>query len=572
MHRKDPSTEPFSACDRSGPTALGSIVGLARAASLVLAAVAALGCGRDAASRDAGVAPRPARCGASDQAPLREADGSTACVRVGARFEARAASWPDEGDAGATATAVRYVRAGADASRADGTRERPFADPVAALASLPAGEGAVVIAAGRYVIPSAMEPRASVLILGAGPSSDGGTVLSAGAATALRASGATARVTLRGVLIEGASASGDGGVAAASLVAEDGASLRAEDVSIVEPGVGVLVSGARFSAAGITVLRAAEHGVLATGGSACDLRDALIRDGRGRGVEARESHLQLHRALIHENADVGVALRGRVAPDPMGGAARCTLDGPSIERGPADCLSLASITCNGVAAVFAQGFVRVVGSRLSLSGTRAVPLMPGGDGLVVRGGASFELDPDVTAMRGGSELVGNARGGVIVQEEGSTLSMRGALVGGNGGPGLFVARFATVTRVEASEFAFNTGVGVAVATSTELRELSGSTIRDTRMGAIFGGDAAIGDGLSASNAALGSVFNNELSGNPRYAGVFVGASGALRDNRGTDNGFTLYPYASPRLSIDATNRVSGRAGTGVPVTAPEPAP
>lgn len=519
--------------------------------------------------RDAGLIPRPTRCGADDQAPLRGADGSPTCTHVGAQFEAQSFEWPDEGDAGVIASAIRYVRAGADAASADGTRAHPFAGPAAALASLPSGEGAVVIAAGGYVITAPLVARAPVLFVGAGPSSEGGTVFEAGAATVVRASGSAARVTLRGLLIRGTSVSSDGGAASASIVAEVGAALRVENVAILQPGVGVLAAeNSRFSAERLTIRQATEHGVLATGGSVCDLRDVLIRDGAGRGIEARESYLQLHRALIHENADIGVAIRGNTALDPLAGASRCTPDGPSSERGASSCLSYASITCNGVAAVFAQGLVRVTGSRLALSGTRVVASMPGGDGLVVKGGAIFDLDPDATAMGAGSELVGNARAGALVQEEGSTLSMRAALVGGNEGPGLFIGLFATVSRVVSSEFAFNTGIGVAVGGNTSLLELRDSVIRDTRMGALPGIAESIGDGLSVGAAALGMVVNNEFSGNPRYAGVFAGATGTITHNFGTGNRFSLYAWPGSGVVISATNHVSGSAGEGRPAVTP----
>jgi len=525
---------------------------------------------RDAPIPDAGPMPQPARCGADDQAPLREADGTTTCVAVGARFEASSGEWPGEGDGGAPLGTTLYVRAGADAAVADGTRARPFADLAPALAALPDGGGTVVVARGGYVVATTLAVRGTVTIVGAGPSAEGGTSIEAGVAPALRAAGTGSDLTVRGLVFR-QRAAGDSGAAGPTLRVEAGAALRVVNVAVLQPTVGVLATGgARLVAERLTVRQAAEHGVLVADGSSCTLRDVLIRDGAGRGVEARESHLQIHRALIHENDGIGVALRGNTAPSATGGAARCTPDGPSVEPGPLSCLSLASITCNGIAAVFAQGQVRAAGSRLALSGTRSTAAAPGGDGLVVKAGAAFDLDPDAAAMGGGSEVVGNARIGVLVQESGSTLSMRGALVGGNTGVGLFVGNLATVTRVVASEFAFNTGVGVAVASSAQLMELRGSVIRDTRMGTLPGGTAMIGDGLSAGSAALGVVADNDFSRNPRFAGVFTATSGTLSRNRGRGNQFTLYAYDAPGLTIDGTNDVDGLTGGGRPsvVTAP----
>jgi hypothetical protein len=523
----------------------------------------------DVSPEDAGPVPRPSRCGADDQAPLRDADGAITCVAVGARFEARGGEWPEEGDGGAPSGATLYVRAGADPAVADGTRARPFAEVAVALGALPGSGGVVVVARGRYVVAATLAARGVVTILGAGPSAEGGTLLEATAAPVLRATGASSDLTVRDVVLRHGATTG--GAPGPSILVEAGAALRAANVSILRPTVGVQVAGgARFSAEGLSVREAIEHGVLVMEGSACNLRDVLIRDGRGRGVEARESHLQVHRALIHENAGIGVALRGNSAPGPSGGAARCTPDGPSVEPGPLSCLSHASITCNGIAAVFAQGQVRAAGSRLVLSGTRSVAATPGGDGLVVRGGAAFDLDPDVATMGRGSEVVGNARVGILVQDPNSTLSMRGALVGSNAGAGLFIGSLATVSRVLASEFAFNTGVGVAVATSTELMEFRGSTIRDTRMGVLPGGAVMVGDGLSAGGGALGVVADNEFSRNPRFAGVFAATSGTLSRNRGNGNRFTLYAYDSPGLAIDATNRVDGLAGAGRPSVTTDP--
>lgn len=541
---------------------------------LVLLALVASGCDQGAGAalaidasatvRDAGLVPAPSRCGARDQAPLRDSDGRMTCVQVGAHFKAPMGEWPDAGDAGVPSTSVRYVRAGAEEMGADGSREHPFADPAVALASLPAEGGTVVIARGHYEVPSPLAPRGSVAMVGAGPSSDEGTAFEAGAATVVRVSGTTTRLTLRGLTLRH-TAGGDAGVPVPSIAVEGGATLLAENVEVVRPGIGLQASGgARVTARGLSVLEAEGHGVLAIEGSRCDLRDVLVREGRGRGIEMRESLLQLHRALVHENAGIGVALRGTTAPDPAGGAARCTLDGPSEESGVLTCLSYASITCNGIAGVIVQGQVRATGLRLVLSGTNAVGSPPVGDGLIVQGGASFDLDPDVSAMGAGSELVGNGRVGVVVQNSGSRLSMRGAVVSGNASVGLFVADLAVVTSVIASEFAFNTAVGVAVATSTELMELRDSTIRDTRMGRLPAGSEMIGDGLSAGNASLRVVSNNELSGHPRYAGLFGDTAGTLRSNRGSHNTFTLYSYGSPDLHIEESNHVDGARGTGMP--------
>lgn len=80
----------------------------------------------------------------------------------------------------------------------------------------------------------------------------------------------------------------------------------------------------------------------------------------------------------------------------------------------------------------------------------------------------------------------------------------------------------------------------------------------------------VGDGISAGNAAVGMVVGNTLSGNPRFAGIFSGARGTLSQNDGMDNGFRLYAYDSPGLTIDSTNRVQGRAeGAGRPAVTTE---
>lgn len=525
----------------------------------------------DASSRDAGPIPRPARCGASDQAPLRDTDGRTTCTAVGARFVARAGEWPATDDAGTLPMPVRYVRAGADVSVADGTRERPFATLPAALQSLSAGGGTVMVARGRHVITAPLEVRGSVVIAGVGPSATEGTVFEGGGATVFVATGATTRLTLRGLFLEHSAAPSDASAPVASVRVEGGAAVRAENVAIVQAGIGVRVLGrSTFFAEGLTVLRAVGQGVLVTEGSRCDLRDVLIRDGLGRGVEVRESHLQLHRAFVHENADIGVALASGAHPDPTGGAARCSVEGPSSEPGPLNCLSLASITCNGIAAVFTQGQVSSQGLRLVLSGTRRVGSLPGGDGLTVLGGASFDLDPGVNVRGAGSEIVGNARVGVLVQNAGSSFSMHGALVGANEATGLFIANLATVSQVAASEFSHNVGVGVAVATSTELMDFRGNLVHDTQTGVVPGGTTMVGDGISAGNAAVGMVVGNTLSGNPRFAGIFSGARGTLSQNDGMDNGFRLYAYDSPGLTIDSTNRVQGRAeGAGRPAVTTE---
>ena len=543
-----------------------------------LAGLLALGCSQSATmspvTRDAGVMPAVTRCGADNQAPLRDSDGRPSCTQVGSVATPVAGDWPDPPDGGVLPPPVFHVRSDASPAGADGSRAHPFATLAAVVGTLPEAGGTVVIARGSYLVEAPLGVRGDVVVVGAGAAAEGGTELTTPASTIFSASGATARLTLRNVALR-STTPGNAAAPAAAITAQSGAGVRLENVGIEQSAIGVrLLTGARLSAERLTIRRALVTGLLATDRSRCDLRDIVIRDGAGRGIDARDSHVSLHRALIHENDGGGVLLSGSTTGDAMGGAALCTVGGPSTEAGPLDCLSDAAITCNGIAGLFVQatatGAMRVVGQRLVLSGTRLIPGTPGGDGLVVQGGAACQLDPDVATLGSGSEVVGNARMGILVQNGGSTLAMRGAMVGANAGAGLFIGNLAVVSSVTASEFAYNGGVGVAVASSTELMELRDSTIHDTRMGVLPGGTAMIGDGLSAGNATLGLVVNNELSGNPRFPGVFAATTGVVRENRGSDNGFQLYAYDSPGLVIDATNRVEGRAaGSGRPAVTTE---
>lgn len=510
---------------------------------MYLCVIAAVGCDEGSTAApvpDGGVAPRPRICAASDQAPLRVGDGGFACTMVGAVQQPGNELWPTV-PAGAVA---RFVRPDADEG-GDGSRERPWRRLGEALRGTPVGV-TVVLSRGTHPLSETLTLPGDATVVGVGSDPMRGSVIDAPPGVQLFAVPGAA--TLRALAITHAgTATGD--VATVSVAASG--ALRLEDVALRRPAIGVLCAG-RLDAAGLTVLEAGRVGVGLVAGARANLRNVLIRDGQGVGIQADGAHLHLGDALVHENARGGVYLNGTTSGDPMGGAASCTVDGPGTTPGPLDCIDHASITCNGIAGLAVSGAggagaaQRAVEVRsVALSGTSAPAGMPGGDGLVVQDGVSVSLDPGTGAMGGGSEVVGNARLGVLVQGVGAVLRMRGATVASNAGPGVFVTAAATVQEIRWSEVAFNRGLGVGVATSSSIMSLTDSVVRDTSVGSLPGMSASVvmvGDGVSAAGAVVGTVARNELSRNERFAAAFSNSSGVVEDNRGSDNRYAIGAY------------------------------
>jgi hypothetical protein len=509
-------------------------------------------------------------CEACDAASARVPDGrgGTACVSVGASLDPT----PDDPRAllPSLPLPLRYVAVDAPAD-GDGTRARPFPSIARALAV--AAEGTLVLLAGRHALVSSVVARAPLAIVGAGVSLTT-VVATTGAAFAATSSGAT--LTLARLTVTGGSA---------AVEASEGARVVLRDVVSREAAVAVAARGVGtvIVARGLTAERSSADGVVVEDGAALTLVASVVRQSAGYGVRSRAGmgeggRVRLTRVLIDGARGYGVGLAGAVT---SGAANTCATDDPEAIAGARDCLREVSV--RGVVGVG----VGVAGRRdLSLwrahvCGTSAGVGVGTGDGIYVAVGARVGIDDEsaaegAAALGRGSWVVANARSGILVERTRpevtdaaeTVLTLRGAEVAYNGGPGVVLQRGAAARAINHARIDDNGGLGLGLTPGTRVDEILCDQFLGTRPAMLLTpeGPYLVADGLSMSGASAGRVDANEMSRNGRFGAVFGDADAVLTSNRGADNLYGVGNYAPGRVRIDVPSAITGRMVA--PVTRP----
>lgn len=535
---------------------------------LSLTLIASLRC-----SEDAGVAvprniPVPS-CPSREEAPLPDGRGGVTCLPVGADTVPATRATPALDGA---PTPILHVLPGA--AGGDGSEARPFGSLPEALSRLTAG-GTLALHRGEFRVDAALTIPSGVTVVGVGPTAGTALVVTRGHAGLVIA----ANVTVRDLALRY-----EDGVARAEDAAMDvptGTSLSLRNVLVEGAYEGLRVSGS-VTAERLSVRRAARNGVALVGAASGRFRGLLVRDGDHQGVfvgpqdgtAGPAGHVQITDAAVLDNALRGVVLLGAAARG--GGAAECTLDGPSSSSGDLDCLTRVSIERNGAQALGVQGARAVQLRRVSLSGTRAVGTEPDADGLVVSDGARVTLDDPESAMMStpaaprpglGSIIVGNARVGVLADGAGADLSLSGARVQSNRNAGVLVTGGANARTIGYCRVDDNRAVGVGVTSTGTVVSIQCNGITGTLAAPLTGSRPSLGDGLSITRGGAGVVIaDNEMTGNDRFGAVLSAASGTFRHNRGSDNLYAIGVYDSPMLTVIDNDTLTGRAPA--PATAP----
>jgi hypothetical protein len=236
--------------------------------------------------------------------------------------------------------------------------------------------------------------------------------------------------------------------------------------------------------------------------------------------------------------------------------------------------------------VLAQPGPIVRGARLVLAGTGVPAGAVGGDGLYVAATASVSLDEDIASDRRrgrGSEFVGNARTGVLVDgervsadpslvvpsslEAPGRLVVAGALLASNVGPGMFAQGRAEVPRFAFSEVSDNGALGLGVTTGARVASIQCNRFVYTRAGTLRFTDPALrplaaADGASFADDGRGAVelVDTELSENARFGLVSAGVVLRLRGStRGSGNGFGVGLRGVAAVVEGTADAVTGRA-------------
>lgn len=489
------------------------------------------------------------------QAPLRTGEGIDVfrCETVGASAASGDARWPET--TGLVAPVV-YVDPSAMAG-GDGSRERPFATLGAAVAASPR---TVAFSRGEHPVPPSFTASSDLDLVGVGA----GTVLRVVRDSAGFVFRGGARVALRGCVIVGPEAPGEGVV----LVRVAGATLSLDDVSLDGGYDALRVDDGALLGARVTVRRAVRYGVFAGASARVTLDGFVVRDGLAQGIRAEGGRLSLRRGLVADNARHGVVMLGDVSA--TGGWARC--DGTDV-AGSRDCVVQVASHGNGVAGMYVEGRRTVSLSRVSLSGTRLVAIEGGsaGDGLVVGPASTVAVDEDVTdvARRGtASAVLANGRVGVLAQGLNATVTIRGALIGANASGAVLLTGNASAPMIGECLVQGNRFGGILVAPGARASIVQCNGIVDTQEGALETnvGTLTLADGLHV-NAPSGEArfVENVVSGSRRFGLIVNATRGASEGNRGEANryGVGLYGGASLSGNLEAI-RGTERAPTATP--------
>lgn len=596
-------------------------------------------------------------CPSPDEAPLRLPDGGHRCTRVGAAPGTAAVTWPD-----ATGAAEPVVYVGPTTGPRTPSGEAPSPDLVTALARTPQ-PATVLLARGTHTLPATLRVSGPITIRGTGA---GQTVLvgpDGADAIHVRAMGSDVlAVSVQGFTVRFGGS--DAGSASSVGIRASGASARVtlRDVEISRAQDGLRVeAGATLCAEGLTVTRASGFGVRLDDGSHGWFRRLAVREGGGGGVFARRSHLVVDTGLVADNARDGVGITGTVTSDACATHEDCApLDACLGFRHERRCEQSFAVTSDGVhPAIPAATFCRSVSVlsnvallRNRISGLRAERALPQGDeradyvrnnsvlaapgpnvrveraviagtrpaegprvtvaGVLVGPTATVTFDPDITTearQAAGSEIVDNdgigvladgdpfgpdggfAIGEVVIPRElvrAGTLDLSGALVGSNHGPGVFVQNRAVAERVAYSRLDDNRIFGLAVA-SGGLRLGQCDQFINTRQGtfpATTPGATPFqaGDGVALQTAARPEAwrteintlfFDSEFSRNAR-AGLLVGDNPVTfrnltpQGNRGDGNEYGVAYSDTTRMIFGDLPRIRGRSGTDVTLTTGTP--
>lgn len=497
-------------------------------------------------------------------------------------------------DLGAEAVGARvvHVRAGADASTADGSEARPYATVLAGVAAVRDG-GWVRVAAGEYTGSFSVQ-RGDVHVVGVCASRV--TLRGSGSVT-VDVQNVGTRFDLRGVTLRGAPR---------GVQARSGADLHVTGVVIAEANVaGVLVgntgtrgvlrscavrgaregghgvevtAGATLQATGLHIDDCVEFGVYATGAQTMlEIASSVVRGtrvsgrGGGNGLTAYGgATLRATGVFLDDNASVGVLTFHDGAQMEL---ASCVVRGtPGVglkaQAGSTVRVTDTLITDSIEAGVIANG----AGARVELLSSVVRGTRPNASG----GGVGAAVNQGATLATTGVLFLDNRNAGVSVLDADARIELVSSVVrgtraglGGMRGHGLSALLGATL-RATDTLVADNDQTGVYAAEEGTQVELTSSVVRDTR---------PIGENFPASGltAESGATLRANRVLVWRNANVGAGASGegarvelgacAIRETRPRANGESGVGMAVEASATLRAERVLVEGNTTVGVVA-----
>jgi hypothetical protein len=303
-----------------------------------------------------------------------------------------------------------------------------------------------------------------------------------------------------------------------------------------------------MTASGLTIEDAGKVGLVLRDGAQADIGSLLVRSSARYGIVTEASRIAIDGGLVSGHGLDGIALLG-------------------VTGGAPHRLARFAASGNGVTGVRVERGV-LEAERLLIQGTHVPEGTSGGDGLYAGDGARVILDAMLTTDgdRGnGSRLVANARTGALAAGMGTELDVRGALIGSNEGPGVFLQDRAVSNLIGFSILEDNGALGIGVASQASILEIPCDMFRGTRTATLrtTAGDVEVGDGVSIVETPAGTstnVHGNLFLNNERFACVMTGSDATLRDNTGEGNGFPPSWYVGV-VDADASNVIGARNAT-----------
>lgn len=466
------------------------------------------------------------------------------CIPVGSMAHLTT-DWPEEVPGMPFRAPVRYVSPNAPIAGDGSTSEHPLRSVPEALLTLGQGGGTIVLSRGRHAVDQPITLLESVSMQGTGSAEGSDLILSVGGMVQIQGTG----VSLRDLAVIGADIPPPSD--AANVEVLSGASAQFEDIRIQGGNVGLRMVGGNLVVRRISVAQTTGDGVVISENAQAILQRAHVHDTGGRGVVSDGSALHLSDSLISRNALAGVSIRGVAANDI--GASSCGSLGEPEGVGALQCLSKVAIIDNNVVGLAVSGSTSsdsgptVDAQRMFIYGTRV--FNGGGDGVLVSSHAELRLNSPLRSctLQGlGSQIVGNERSGVVASA-GARISISGARISFNHGPGVFAQDSAVVLQFRFNQLQQNHGWGVGIAPSTFIEEIFCNSVSETLLGRFPVGNVIleVADGVSVSGTPLESsgvleVRQNSIQRNSRYGILFAGRFAVvLRDNQIVDNRFQI---------------------------------
>ncbi len=473
-------------------------------------------------------------------APIPAGNGEIRCVRVGAAETAATGYASEAGLAGP----FGYVDPSAGPGGV-GTRAQPFRTITDALQSTPAFATLLLSAGAPHAAATDTRIERNVTIIGGGSGAMGSVIRPTGTGVVFSVTGASGRLTIRGVRVDAT-----GSMSLEAVRVDAGAHVDLEDVMFVGGQTALHAAmGGSAALSRVTIDDATGDAVRLDAGGDAVIQNLLARRPGSHGINANGGRVSVSEARIHGAANGAIVLQGTA---PVG----------------EDRVEFVAALRNANVGLGVNGDGRRVLVRLStFAGTASRVGSLDGFGVYLGGGAAARIDPERTAVgerEHGTQVIGNARGGMLVSGTRTTVSANGMLIASNDGPGAFVQGDVGAVAFREDMFRDNDLVGLGIVGGFSQVSLQCNGFHDTQLTDRLIGAANVhaGDGFWAASPMPVSIatpmLNNSFARNQRFGAFTFDVMAVIDRSDFSGNGFPSGAYGMGSIDLAASNVADNR--------------